>query len=559
MDKKIRIENKKIADILRGEIEYKEICLRTEENGINEMKFYSQKDLSQEDLWGRKTDDIGYYEEWYKDFTQEELDSITELSICYTNVGDIKELEKLKNLKKLSIISGNSNLYAKIENGEIDEESPYYREKNNIDDFKMLGKLKNIEELRIESEENLSKLDVTNMKNLKKLELINNINLKEVIGLKEVENLEKILMSRNGTGNLELKEFDIMSAVENKRLKEVILDVDMFPNLIKEFPQLVEKIEEYEKNNEKVYTWIENKSTYEHWENKFSTRNLKEMDIRVEEILQNIIKPEYTEIEKTLAIYNYITDNVAYDYKMLEFDQEMQKYEKYFLFLEGSSNRSSYSIINKRILGKQSSFNAIMKGKAVCQGYAQMMHYMLTKENIESREIGCIANQITEEQELEDKEIDHSVIRVKTDDNWYYYDPTWDAGKTTYEYAYKTKDEFYKKYTLSAQEEKIQSVKQKKYNDKELENKINKIYSDKNDKIIKKQNEKKDTVYTSLFKGLKGLYNKFCIRKEELENVKEELFDREEIIRENSYEKDKDINRGVEDKEARGFDEREQY
>ena len=491
MDKKIRIENKKIVDILRGEIEYKEICLRTEENGINEMKFYSQKDLSQEDLWGRKTDDIGYYEEWYKDFTQEELDSITELSICYTNVGDIKELEKLKNLKKL--------------------------------------------------------------------ELINNINLKEVIGLKEVENLEKILMSRNGTGNLELKEFDIMSAVENKRLKEVILDVDMFPNLIKEFPQLVEKIEEYEKNNEKVYTWIENKSTYEHWENKFSTRNLKEMDIRVEEILQNIIKPEYTEIEKTLAIYNYITDNVAYDYKMLEFDQEMQKYEKYFLFLEGSSNRSSYSIINKRILGKQSSFNAIMKGKAVCQGYAQMMHYMLTKENIESREIGCIANQITEEQELEDKEIDHSVIRVKTDDNWYYYDPTWDAGKTTYEYAYKTKDEFYKKYTLSAQEEKIQSVKQKKYNDKELENKINKIYSDKNDKIIKKQNEKKDTVYNRLFKGLKNLYDKFGIKKEELENVKEELFDREEIIRENIYEKDKDINRGVEDKEARGFDEREQY
>ena len=140
MDKKIRIENKEIANILRGEIEYKEICLRTKESDINEI---SQKDLSQKDLWGRNTDDIGYYDEWYKDFTQEELDSITELSICYTNVGDIKELEKLKNLRKLSIISGNSNLYAKIENGEIDEESPYYREKNNIDDFKMLGKLKN--------------------------------------------------------------------------------------------------------------------------------------------------------------------------------------------------------------------------------------------------------------------------------------------------------------------------------------------------------------------------------------------------------------------------------
>ena len=177
----------------------------------------------------------------------------------------------------------------------------------------------------------------------------------------------------------------------------------------------------------------------------------------------------------------------------------------------------------------------------MCQGYANMMHYMLTKENIESIEIGCIADPIIEEQELEDKGIDHSVIRVKTDDEWYYYDPTWDTGKTKYEYAYKTKDEFYKKHTLSAQEEKIQSVKQKKYNDKELEKKINKLNCDKNDKIIKKQNEKKDTVYNRLFKGLKNLYDKFGIKKEELENVKEELFDREEIIRENIYEKDKEV------------------
>ena len=536
MDKKIRIENKEIAHILRGELEYKVIDDFAEENSMSEDNILVQKDFSDWNI-----DDVEYNEEWYKDFTQEELDSITELSICYTKVGDIKDLEKLKNLTKLSIISENSSLYAKFENGEIDEESYYFREKTNIEDFGILGKLKSIEELRIESEENLFKLDVTNMKNLKKLDLINNINLKEVIGLNETENLEKILMSKNGTGSLELKQFDIMSAVENKRLKEVILDVDMYPNLIKKFPHLAEKIEEYEKNNERVYTWIENKIAYNCWANKFSTRNLKEMDIKVEEILQNIIKPEYTEIEKTLAIYNYITENVDYDYKMLEFDQEMKKDMRYWLFLEGSSNKSSYSIINKRILGKQSSFNAIMKGKVVCQGYANMMHYMLTKENIESREIGCIADPIIEEQKLEEKEVDHSVIRVKTDDEWYYYDPTWDAGKTKYEYAYNTKDEFYKKHTLNAGEEKIQSVKQKKYNDKELENKINKIYSDKNDKIIKKQNEKKDTVYNRLFKGLKNLYDKFGIKKEELENVKEELFDREEIIKENIYEKDKEV------------------
>lgn len=237
MDKKIRIENKEIANILRGEIEYKVIEDFAEENSMSEDNILVQKDFSDLNI-----DDVEYNEEWYKDFTQEELDSITELSICYTKVGDIKDLEKLKNLTKLSIISENSSLYAKFENGEIDEESYYFREKTNIEDFGIIGKLKSIEELRIESEENLFKLDVTNLKKLKKIELINNINLKEVKGLNELENLEKILMSRNGTGSVELKQFDIMSAVENKILKEVVLDVDMFPNLIKEFPQLVEKI-----------------------------------------------------------------------------------------------------------------------------------------------------------------------------------------------------------------------------------------------------------------------------------------------------------------------------
>ena len=357
MDKKIRIENDNLVNILRLKLEEKVKEDYTEENSISEDSILAQKDF-----WDRNIDDVEYYDDWYKDFTQEELDSITELEICYEEVRDIKDLEKLHNLKKLSIISGNSNLYAKFENGEID----------------------------VESEENLSKLDVTNMKNLKKLELINNMNLKEVIGLNETENLEKILMSKNGTGSLELREFDIMSTVENRKLKEVILDVDMYPNLIKKFPHLAEKIEEYEKNNERVYTWIENRIVYNCWANKFSTRDVKEMDIKVEEILQNIIEPEYTEIEKTLAIYNYITDNVDYDHKMLEFDERMQKDVRYSLFLEGRSNKSSYSIINKRILGKQSSFNGIMKGKAVCQGYANMMHYMLTKENIESRETMCI-------------------------------------------------------------------------------------------------------------------------------------------------------------------------
>ena len=160
MDKKIRIENDNLVNILRLKLEEKVKEDYTEENSISEDSILAQKDF-----WNRNIDDVEYYDDWYKDFTQEELDSITELNICYEEVRDIKDLEKLHNLKKLSIISGDSNLYAKFENGEIDEESCYFQEKTNIEDFGILGKLKSIEELRIESEENLSKLDVTNMKN----------------------------------------------------------------------------------------------------------------------------------------------------------------------------------------------------------------------------------------------------------------------------------------------------------------------------------------------------------------------------------------------------------
>ena len=70
MDKKIRIENNKIADILRREVQSKVNEDFEEESYIEERDI---NEISQKDLWWRNIDDIGYYDEWYKDFTQEEL------------------------------------------------------------------------------------------------------------------------------------------------------------------------------------------------------------------------------------------------------------------------------------------------------------------------------------------------------------------------------------------------------------------------------------------------------------------------------------------------------
>ena len=58
------------------------------------------------------------------------------------------------------------------------------------------------------------------------------------------------------------------------------------------------------------------------------------MDKKAQDILQSIIRPGYSDIEKISAIYAYIIQNVQYDYESLA----AAKGEKNFAYEEAKNN-----------------------------------------------------------------------------------------------------------------------------------------------------------------------------------------------------------------------------
>ena len=181
-------------------------------------------------------------------------------------------------------------------------------------------------------------------------------------------------------------------------------------------------------------------------------------------------------------------------------------------------------MLNQRLDRKQSSYKAIMSNRAVCEGIANMMHYMLTSVGVESQVIDCIDKNVKNTKTPYKERINHSAIKVKTGEDWYYYDPTWDLGRKELKNFFKTKKEFSKNHTLTFREEEVKEPKIKEYTNKELNKKIKKVVKDQKCMIIEKE-ERINRNDNKLFRGVKKLYNKFGITREEIEVEKENIFD----------------------------------
>ena len=314
--------------------------------------------------------------------------------------------------------------------------------------------------------------------------------------------------------------------MENKELGTLRLDLDLYPKLKQMQPKLDSVIEENYINCK----WTENASEIK--KNEYNTGQIVPMDKKCKEILGNIVRPEYSDIEKTMAIY-------AYDDILLKREKELKdKGEKI--------GKGESKILN----GKQSSYNAFMKGEVVCEGYTNMMHYMLSSVGIESKTVICIGKRDNKEESFVDRGENHSVIRVKTGDDWYYYDPTWDAGKMELRNAFKTKEEFEKNHTFTVLEEKIESPKEKVYTTEEINERLRYVLEDRKNIVLeKKEKEPKENNFNRLYQRYGVTGNDLGREVDELNNIDEKEF------KERNNEKER-LDRESGEKDARSFDER---
>ena len=321
--------------------------------------------------------------------------------------------------------------------------------------------------------------------------------------------------------------------MENKELCILRLDVDLYPKLKQMQPRLDSVIRE----NIISCKWTENISEVE--KNEYNTVQVKLMDEECKEILGNIVRPEYSDIEKTMAIYTYIVQNIKYDHIL--FKREKELIDKRQKIGKGESK-----ILN----GKQSSYNAFMKGEVVCEGYTNMMHYMLSSVGIESKTAICIGKRDNKEESFVDRGEDHSVIRVKTGEDWYYYDPTWDAGQMKLRNVFKTKEEFEKNHTFTVLEEKIENPKENAYTVDELNERLRYVLEDRKNIVLeKKEKEQKENNFNRL-------YQRYGTKEEDLKREVDELNNIDEREVEERNKQKERVDRESGEKDARSFNER---
>lgn len=115
---------------------------------------------------------------------------------------------------------------------------------------------------------------------------------------------------------------------------------------------------------------------------------------QITSIINSLGISNLSDYEKTLAIYNWITSNVTYDYA-------------------NASNMTDYRTLTP--------YNAIAKNTAVCQGIATLFYRMLISVGVDNR--------IT-------YNTNHCWNIVRIDGNYYYCDATWDLGYNPKYYDY---------------------------------------------------------------------------------------------------------------------------
>lgn len=399
-------------------------------------------------------------------FAKQELASLKVLKLENENYTDISALEYCTGLEDLTISSLNSkNINTKFTD---DAYYSYISKKANIQDFSVISKLKSLQFLTITNDDNLKSLDLTGLTELTSLTLTGNHRLTEIKGLETLTGLAYLTMVNNALSH----SFDLMTMINNG-LHQINLDFDLYPLIREKFPNIAKEILSMQNNYGVSCKWSENLSDLGF--NTISTTKMEEMAKKAKEILNTIIGPDYSDIEKISAIYLYIIQNIKYDHESLNAGKKGEENEAM------KKARENLSELNSTILDRrQSSYNAILEGKVVCEGYVNMMHYLLKTVGINSTVVHCSADLNTK---LVGMNSNHGVIKLEYDSQTYYFDPTWDAleseNKIILSNFFKTKDVFSTNHVLSMSEHEITTPAKKAFTNEELTKILKKVLTDR--------------------------------------------------------------------------------
>ena len=135
----------------------------------------------------------------------------------------------------------------------------------------------------------------------------------------------------------------------------------------------------------------------------------KELDAKVDEVIESLDLEDKSDYEKLLAIHDWLCSNVEYD----------------------SDNGSDQ---------RRTAYDAIVNGKAVCQGYSNALYRLLLEAGVDNRIVygkGVESSGIT---------MPHTWNIVDLYGKYYYVDVTWDDSTRSRDYFIQPEGEFTKNH-----------------------------------------------------------------------------------------------------------------
>lgn len=344
------------------------------------------------------------------EFTQEQLDSITNLQL--TDCDSIEGISKLKNLKTLKIISSKLESFGSI--GPI----------NKITNFSEINQLPNLKKLFIANDYNIKSLDVSNLTKLESLRIFNAPNLSWIKGLDKLKLNEVIICGCFMKTIENPKDYIINTSLAANN----IVDINLASCLLQERKLLTKNYDagltnirfgEHVYANDEIYT--------------INVFQMIQMNKIALDILKKLNLDNLSDLEKTFKIYSYVISTLKYDTEGLKYRDNTS--------LDGL-DKTQREYFSRRMMIINSSFGALTQKKVVCDGYVNMIKYLLNLCNINSQTVIC----------QKENGLLHSALKVEIDGNWIYCDPEQDSIKEL-KYFNLSKEEIEKIYTLSIKEE----------------------------------------------------------------------------------------------------------
>ena len=322
-----------------------------------------------------------------ENFLEKELELITSLRV---DTSIYKYLPLFKNVKKLYV-----NLADSITDELIKP---------------ILDLYPNLVELTIEGQKGLKRIDLSNNKKLRKLVISSNPDLEFISGINELSELKEFTFYDN---NNYYKKDDLLDNVVelSKKYSRLDLDVLLYPRLMEKFTNDGYSKEEINNLLHK-FNWSENVVTGSDTKLTYTAYEMSKVYEKVGKIIAENIKSSDSDIEKYSIIYQWMCDNVKYSF----------------------DNHDSFGRAN-------GTYNALIYGDGVCEGYTKTMQFLLETVGISSFDISCFGGKVEDERKLQgfasingertvtDFKSNHSILFVSIDKNWYYSDVTWDANR----------------------------------------------------------------------------------------------------------------------------------